>query len=178
MRLPSFTNPGVPVLALVALFASSPTTLAATDALGIAGSWSVVSTFTDSTCGKPNDTGGVDAYMWLVGVDAAGNYHVSVQGATAYSRLSGKPAGTTLHLVGLESDGNPGPLNAILASDGGPFSDGRTAYLLGRSELTLALKDGALVGTRTVLLVEPQASGQRAYYAACRVDYTIVATRG
>jgi hypothetical protein len=79
----------------------------------------------------------------------------------------------------VRGDSKVGPANTILASDGGPFSDGRTAYRLGRSDLSLTLKDGALVGTRTVLLIEPvaQGSGQAAYYAACRVDYSIVAER-
>lgn len=167
------------MFALVALLATVPTTHAATDALGIAGSWSVVSTFTASTCGKPNDAGGVDAYSWLVSTDAAGTYNVAVQGTTAYPRLSGKPAGGALRLFGVESDGKVGPANAILASDGAPFSDGRAAYRLGRSDLTLTLKDGALVGTRTVLLIEPltPGAGQAPYYAACRVDYSIVAKR-
>jgi len=169
------------MLTLAALLAAPQPAFAGGDALGIAGSWSVVSTFAASTCAKPNDVGGVDAYSWLVSVDATGNYNVAVQGTTGYPRLTGKANASGLLLSGVEADGKVGAANAIMASDGGPFSDGRAAYRLGRTDLNLALKDGTLVGSRTVMLVEAPAvapSAQApAYYSPCRLDYTVVAKR-
>lgn len=153
----------------------------ARDSLGIAGSWSVVSTFESSTCGKPNDTGGTDAYTWLVSVDASGAYNVTVQGTTGYPRLAGKADGSRVRLTGLENGGTPTPANVLAATPGDLVNDPHALYRLGRSDLDLSLKDGALMGKRTVTLVEgPVAVGSAqtaTVYAGCRVEYSVIAKR-
>ncbi|MDP2311724.1 MAG: hypothetical protein Q8P41_02375 [Pseudomonadota bacterium] len=148
------------------------------DALGIVGSWSVVSTFESSTCGKPNDTGGTDAYSWLVSADESGAYNVAVQGATGYPRLTGKADGPKVRLTGLENGGTPGTANVLVSTQGDLLNDPRSIYRLGRSDLELSLKDGALTGKRTVMIVEGPVAGQSAsIYAGCRIEYAVVAKR-
>lgn len=151
------------------------------DPLGAVGSWSVVSTFSRSTCAKPNDVGGTDAYSWLVSADASGRYDVVVQGTTSFPHLAGHASAEGLHLVGIAGDGKVGPGDLIATSPGDLASDPSYTYRVGTSEFDLVEKDGRLVGTRIVMLVEPVfatvAGKPPNVYTACRIEYAVTAKR-
>lgn len=154
----------------------------AADSPSLAGSWSVVSTFTSSTCAAPRDTGGTDAYSWLVSTGADGSYSVTVQGRTSYPSLGGRSDHGVMRLAGLENAGAIAPANRTEFVAGDLVNAAKAVYRYSRADFVLELKDGALVGTRTVLLDDgpfslANAEAGAVYYTPCRVEAAVVAKR-
>lgn len=109
----------------------------------LAGTWQVVSRFTQGSCPRGADAR-ASAYTWLVSVGAAGEVQVAVQGRTTYPDLRGSWADGHLRVGGTASEGGvPAPVPYLIAADSRPIS------ILPRADFDLVLtKDGQLVGTR------------------------------
>lgn len=153
-------------------FAGSPAVLPAPKP----GTWSVVSTFESSNCGAPNDTGGTLANQWLVSTKADGTYEVAVQGVTGFPALLGKGQPGKFDLAGIEGAGAFTDANRIVfAAPGNPSALHRLMGI----EIKLQADGARWVGTRRVYVVDgPTQAGDKAYFTACVVQWSVVATPG
>jgi len=133
------------LVTLLAVLASAPLSARAQE--DIMGTWNVVSRPAElNTCGKPAEP---SAYQWLL-TENAGKVTVTVQGETAYKKLSGTYANGELVL--------DGPAKA------GMFSD-----VSGNAVLVLQVRDGSFTGIRYALSVKSVPGGQ----ALCMVTFNV-----
>ena len=65
----------------------------------VAGSWSVTSTYRDTTCPTPG--AGIGAFDWLISSDGQQGYSVVVSGDTPFTNLVGAAEGDTLKVTGV-----------------------------------------------------------------------------
>lgn len=140
------------------------------------GTWSVVATFESSTCSAPNDVGGTVANQWLVSKNADGTFDVAVQGATSFPTLLGKGQSGYFDLAGIEGAGAMPDANRIaIAAPGIPSALYRLAHIV----INLRADGPRWVGTRRVFIVDgPSQAGDKAYFTACAVQWSVVATPG
>lgn len=153
------------LLALAAALAAEPVTAVQPlpSPLPIVGTWNVTSTQTrTATCDK-TDPGSIAAYIWIVGVDSTGNIEVSVQGKTAYPKLTGSMRSDG----GIRLEGN-GESTSVLEG----LSTAATSWF------DLHFDGADLVGTRRLLLVEEwPTSASSQTLLPCFIDFDVRAKR-
>jgi hypothetical protein len=133
------------LISLLAVIALAP--LAAIAQEDIMGTWNVVSRPADlNTCGKPADP---SAYQWLL-TENAGKVTVTVQGETAFKKLSGTY------------------LNGELVLDG-PAKSGMFSDISANAVLVLQVRDGSFTGVRYALSAKNIPGGQ----TLCLVAFTL-----
>lgn len=114
------------------------------DATPLAGTWNVVLTWGSGTCPDSIDPSGApgatSAYQWLISTQAEGAFSISVLGQTAFPSFAG---------VFYTPD------NIVATAYGVPKQEREGSWLGSATTVEMALKDGALTGTRLVQLWQP-----------------------
>lgn len=132
------------LISVVAVLVLAPLTASAED---IMGTWNVVSRPADlNTCGKPGEPA---AYQWLL-TESGGKVSVTVQGETAYKKLTGTYASGEIVL--------DGPAKAGLFSD-----------VSANAVIVVQVRDGAFTGVRYALSTKSGPGGQ----TLCMVTFNI-----